>query len=141
MQVKSGFLRKSQVQNYLLRKKTERGDYWSGKSREDKMNQGIMKNPSYSHAKSLTHIVKPKFDYLNEQVHGNSVFGSYWTFNKHSENEHEYRRQIASGLLDMLFFYFISVDYCRFTGRGFEVERFRFYGSYVIKNLPTTTTK
>ena len=122
-------------------KKTERGDYWSGKSREDKMNQGITKNPLFSHAKSFTHIVKPTFDYLNEQVHGNSVFGSYWTFNKHGENEHEYRRQIASGLLYLMFFYFISVDFCRFTGRGLEVERFRFYVSYINEKIPTATTK
>ena len=116
-------------------KTAERGDFWSGKSRENKIHQGIMMNPTYSHAKSFANIVKPTFDYLNEQVHGNFVFGSYWTFNKHGENEHEYRKQIASGLLTLLFFQFISVDFCRFTGRGFEVERFRFYNSYIIKTF------
>ena len=111
---------------------SNRGDYWSGESREDKADKGIMSNPSYNSGKSITSIIKPTFDYLNEQVHGNSIFGSYWSFSKHGANELEYRRQIASGLLNLLFFYFLSHDYCVSNGRVSEVERFRFYGSYVI---------
>jgi hypothetical protein len=116
-------------------KNTERGDFWSGKSREDKTNQGIMKHTKDSRAESFINILKPTFDYLNEQVHGNFVFGSYWTFNKHGENDPEYRKQIASGLLALLLFQLISVDFCRFTGRGSEVEHFRFYNSYIIENF------
>lgn len=114
---------------------TNHGDYWSGEKREDKSDKGIMSNPSYNRGKSITSIIKPTFDYLNEQVHGNFIFGSYWSFNKHGENEIEYLRQIGSGLLNLLFFYFLSHDYCVSNGRASEVERFRFYGSYVIERF------
>jgi len=116
---------------------TNRGDYWSGESREDKADKGIMSNPSYSRRQSCStedsfiDLIKPTFEYLNEQVHGNSMFGSYWSFNKHSGNELEYRRQIAAGLLKVLFFYWVSHHYCIYNGRVSEVERFRFYASYV----------
>lgn len=46
-------------------KDTGRGDFWSGKSREDKINQGIMKYPpysTYSIANSLADLVKPTFE-------------------------------------------------------------------------------
>ena len=111
---------------------TARGDYWSGKSREEKADQGLK---AYRSRIPFTGIIKPTFEYLNEQVHGNSIFGSYWTFNKHGENELEYRKQIATGLLDIIFFYLMSDAYCKVTGRGSEVVNFRFYGSYIIENF------
>ena len=119
---------------------TNHGDYWSGKSREDKTDQGIVKNPMYRNAKSLADLVKPRFEYLNEQVHGNFLFGAYWSFNKHGRNEIEYRQQIGSGLLNLLLFYFVSDEYCKFTGRGSEVKRFRFYISYVLKFFEKTAS-
>ena len=114
---------------------TDRGDYWSGKSRKEKSKEGIESNPVYSKGNPLSKIIKPTFDYLNEQVHGNFVFGSYWSFNKHGKYEHQYRFQIGSGLLNLLFFYALSHDYCVSNGRASEVERYRFYSSYVIEHF------
>ena len=116
---------------------TKTGDYWSGESREDKALKGIMSNPTYSRGQpcstedSFVDLIKPTFEYLNEQVHGNSIFGSYWSFNKHGVNELEYRRQISAGLLKVLFFYYVSHHYCIYNGRVSEVERFSFYVSHV----------
>ena len=112
-----------------------RGDYWSGKSRKQKSKEGIESNSVYNNGYSLSKIIKPTFEYLNEQVHGNFVFGSYWSFNKHGKYEHQYRYQIASGLLNLLFFYALSHDYCISNGRASEVERFRFYASYILEHL------
>ena len=111
-----------------------KGDYWSGKSREEKINQGILKCPKYNDQQSFVTIV-PIFKNLNERVHGNSMVGLYWSFDKHGTYNDEYRGQVAMGLLNVTTFYFLSDAYCKFTGRGSEVERFVFYESYVLKLL------
>ena len=109
-----------------------KGDYWSGKSREEKINQGILKCPMYFNQKSFIGIGFI-FKYLNEEVHGNSMVGLYWSFDKHGDHQGEYRRQIAMGLLNIILFYFLSHAYCIFTGRGSEVKHFDFYESDVLK--------
>ena len=116
---------------------TDRGDYWSGVSREEKSDKGIMSNSSYNKGGSITDLIKPTFKYLNEHVHGNFVFGSYWSFNKHGK---QYLFQIGSGLLNLLFFYALSHDYCISNGRGSEVARFRFYASYILEHLGESFT-
>lgn len=112
-----------------------RGDYWSGKSREEKVAQGMQKYPPLENDKSFAGIVKPTFDWLNEQVHGNTMVALYWSFDKHGSYKDEYRRQITTGLLSLILFYLLSHAYCNFTGRGSEVERFGFYKSYIIEKF------
>lgn len=112
-----------------------RGDYWSGKSRDEKVKQGILKYPPIGENNSFADMVKPTFGYLNEQVHGNSMVALYWSFDKHGTYKDEYRLQITTGLLSLILFYLLSHAYCNFTGRGSEVERFGFYKSYIIEDL------
>ena len=109
-------------------------DYWSGMSRKKKVNQGIMKNPQFRGAKSDTDSVKLQFEYLNEHVHANLLVGLYWSFDKHGKYAHEYRSQIASGLLNLWLFYPLSTSYCIFNGRGSEPRKFEFYEKNV-RNL------
>ena len=111
-----------------------KGDYWSGKSRKEKKNQGILKCPMYFNQKSFIDIGFI-FKYLNEEVHGNSMVGLYWSFDKHGDHQGEYRRQIAMGLLNIILFYFLSHAYCIFTSRGSEVKHFAFYESYALELL------
>lgn len=106
-------------------------DFWSGKSRKEKIDQGVNKQPN----NNISHIdgLNRMFTYLNEQVHGNILMGSYWSFNKHGKSE--YRGQIASGLVSVLLFYNVSCSYFQFTGRGFEVKHLDFYDTYIRKVL------
>lgn len=126
----------SMEENQKQRKKTFEkkygklgGDYWSGKSREEKIKQGIMKCPKYRHNHTLDTIVPILFKILNEHVHGNSLVGLYWSFAKHGTYSNEYRKQVAMGLLYVILFYYLSDAFCIFTGRGSEVKRFEFYES------------
>ncbi len=112
-----------------------RGDYWSGKSREEKINQGILKYPKYSEQQSFAAIIVPIFKNLNERVHGNSMVGLYWSFDKHGTYNDEYRGQAAMGLLSVKLFYFLSEAYFVFTGRGGEVKHLQFYKSYTRELL------
>ena len=112
--------------------KTGRGCHWSGKSRADKVNQGVNKQQKTTIKNSDN--LKRVFDYLNEQVHGNVIIGYYWDFDKFGEFEYVYRGQIVAGLSILWIFYTISESYCRFTGRGNEVKRFEHYEPY-IKNF------
>ena len=107
---------------------TDRGDYWSGQSREDKIIQGLSKQPN---GQMQVDNVKNLFGYLNEHVHGNLLVGSYWDFDKYGRFEYEHRGQIVAGLLNLYIFYAVSNAYCKFTGRGNEVERFKIYESRV----------
>ena len=79
-----------------------KGDYWSGKSRKEKIKRGILKCPKYS-GHSFINVVH-LFDSLNERVHGNSMVGLYWSFDKHGKYNDEYRGQVAVGLLYVLIF-------------------------------------
>lgn len=114
--------------------KHKRGDYWSGKSREEKINHGILKCSEYSDQQAFVAIV-PIFKNLNERVHGNTMVGLYWSFDKHGAFNDEYRGQVAMGLLSVMLFHVLSDAYCKFTGRGSEVKHFVFYQSYVLKLL------
>ena len=126
---------KKQIQKAFDQKygKQERGDYWSGKSREEKMDLGLFKCPKYSNNKSFSKTVKDLFKMLNEGVHGNSTVDSYLSFDKDGKHRDEYRRQVTIGLLSIILFYFLSEAYFEFTGRGSEVDRFVFYGSDFLK--------
>ena len=65
------------------------------------------------------------------------IMGSYWSFDKHGEHEHEYRGQIASGLVNVLLFHDVSRSYYEFTGRGFEKKHLELYDSYIrISSFP-----
>ena len=108
-------------------------DSWSGKSREEKINDGLIKQPKVSKTKAQAEKVKPVFEYLNEHVHGNILVGLYWSFDKHGKFEYEYYSQIASGFLNLWHFYLLSDAFCKLTGRGYEIERFDFYDPYVRK--------
>ena len=108
-----------------------KGDYWSGKSRKEKMKLGILKCPKYSE-QSFINVVH-LFDSLNERVHGNSMVGLYWSFDKHGKYNDEYRGQVAVGLLYVILFYVLSDAYFILTGRGSEVDRFKFYESDFLK--------
>ena len=112
-------------------KNTGRGDFWSGKSREEKVEQGLHKYPPVGKDTSFANLVKPIFAGLNERVHGNTMVASYFSFNKH-EYADEYRGQVALGLLTVsVLFYLLTHAYCNFNGRGGEIERFDFYYSYI----------
>ena len=113
--------------------KHKRGDYWSGKSREEKMELGLFKCPKYSNNKSFSNTVKDLFKMLNEGVHGNSTVDSYLSFDKNGEHRDEYLRQVTIGLLGIILFYFLSEAYFVFTGRGDEVDRFQFYEADYLK--------
>ena len=54
-----------------------RGDFWSGKSRKEKIEQGIQKYPPVGTDTSFATMVNPIFAYLNERVHGNTMVASY----------------------------------------------------------------
>ena len=111
---------------------TGRGDFWSGKSREEKVEQGLHKYPPVGKDTSLANMVKPIFANLNEQVHGNTMVASYFNFNKHREYADEYRKQVTLGLLTVsVLFYLLLRAYCNFNGRGSEIKRFDFYYSYI----------
>ena len=114
-----------------------RGDFWSGKSRKEKIEQGIQKYPPIGNEKPFANTVKSIFDYLNEQVHGNTLVILYLTFDKHGEYAYEYRGQVAAGLQHLLFFYFLVHAYCNFNSRGSEIKRFDFYYSYFCDLLIT----
>ena len=107
---------------------TNRGDYWSGKSRKEKITLGVNKQPDSS---LEPENLKFLFEYLNEQVHGNILVGFHWDFNKHGRFEYQTRGQVVAGLLNIWLFYLLSVAYCRFTGRGSEIKRFECYETYV----------
>ena len=107
---------------------TNRGDYWSGKSREEKITLGVNKQPDSS---LEPENLKSLFEYLNEQVHGNILVGFYWDFDKHGKYAYQTRGQVVAGLLSIWLFYSLSMAYCRFTGRGSEIKRFECYEVYV----------
>ena len=113
--------------------KQARGDYWSGKSREEKEDLGLFKCPKYSNNKSFSKTVKDLFKRLNEGVHGNSIVDSYLSFDKHGSDDDKHRELVVIGLLSIILFYFVSEAYFEFTGRGGEVDRFKFYGSDFLK--------
>lgn len=113
-----------------------RGDFWSGKSRKEKVEQGMQKYPPVHNEKSFANVVKSRFDYLNEQVHGNTIGASYFTFDKHGGYADEYRRQVALGLLTLSVpFYVLTHAYCTFNGRRSEIKRFNFFYSYLCNLL------
>ena len=112
-----------------------RGDFWSGKSRKEKIEQGIQKYPPMGNEKSLANTMKSTIEYLNEQVHGNTIVILYLTFDKHGEYAYEYRGQVAVGLQHLLLFYFLVHAYFNFNDRGSEIKRFDFYYSYIC-DLP-----
>ena len=123
-----------------------RGDFWSGKSREEKVKQGIEKYPPIGKNESFANMVKPTFSYLNERVHGNTMVALYFTFNKQGAYADEYQRQVALALLTLsVLFYLLTHAYCNFNGRGSEIKRFDFYYSYVcdllIKNPEETDSE
>ena len=117
---------------------TKVGDYWSGKSREEKVNQGLSKISMYSTSNTLTGLIKPVFEGFNEEVHGNRVVGLYWGFGKRHVRKEVSRRQVTMGLLSIMYFNILAESYCKITGRGSEVRRFEFYPLNVIKLLPKT---
>lgn len=108
-----------------------RGDFWSGKSRNEKIERGIQKYPPMGNDKSLADTMKSTIEYLNEQVHGNTIVLLYLTFDKHGEYAYEYRGQVAVGLQHLLLLYFLVHAYCNFNGRGSEIKRFDLYYSYI----------
>lgn len=112
-----------------------RGDFWSGKSRKEKIEQGIQEYPPMSDEKSLANAMKSTIEYLNEQVHGNTMVILYLTFDKHGEYAYEYRGQVAVGLQHLSLFYFLVHAYCNFNGMGSEIRRFDFYYSYTCDLL------
>ena len=109
-----------------------RGDFWSGKSRKYKEAQGMQKYPPIYNNKSFAKIMKSTFDFLNERVHGNTMVGLYFSFDKHGKYADEYRGQVALGLLTIAHhFYLLTHAYCNFNGRWSEIKRFDFYYSYL----------
>ena len=124
---------REQMENDFKKKYGNPGrDFWSGKSRKEKIDQGLNKQSNIGEV-SHNETFQRTFNYLNEHVHGNILMGSYWSFDKHGDHEHEYRGQIASGLLHVMLFYNVSRSYYDFTGRGFEKKHIEFYESYVHK--------
>lgn len=113
--------------------RTGRGCHWSGKSRKDKVNQGLNKQQKTTIENPGN--LKRLFDYLNEQVHGNILVGYYWDFDKFGKFEYVYRGQVVVGLSIIWIFYIISESYCRFTGRGSEVKRFEHYEPYIKQTV------
>lgn len=113
----------------------DRPDFWSGKSREEKMNQGI-----YKHGidRPIANLLSPIFESFNEEVHGNRAVGLYWVFSKRHVRKEVSRRQVSMGLLNVMLFSFLSKSYCKFTGGGSKINRFAFYESNVIKLLSKT---
>ena len=110
--------------------------FWSGKSRKEKIEQGIQKYPPIGKDTSFANMVKPIFASLNERVHGNTMVASYFSFDKHGEHADEYRGQVALGLLTLsVLFYLLIHAYCHFNGRGSEIKRFDFYYSYICNLL------
>lgn len=107
---------------------TNRGDYWSGKSRAEKAALGVNKQSNDS---VEPENLKPVFEYFNEQVHGNILVGFYWDFNKHGRYEYQTRGQVVAGLLSIWLFYSLSKAYCRFTGRGSETKHFECYKTHL----------
>ena len=119
-----------------------RGDFWSGKSRKEKIKQGIEKYPPIGKDTSFANMVKPTFSYLNECVHGNTMVESYFSFDKHAEYADESREEVGTGLQTLLLFYLLTYAYCNFNGGGIEIKRFDFYYSYVcdlLKKILRTT--
>lgn len=118
-------------------------DHWSGKTREDKVTQGLNKQ-SKEHWAQVSNV-RYLFGYLNEQVHGNILIGLYWDFDKHGKFEYVYRGQVVAGLLSIWIFYTLSEAYCRFTGRRSEVGQFESYKSHVkpifLRNRQKETTQ
>lgn len=104
-------------------------DHWSGKTREEKVTQGLNKQ-SEDHRAQIDNV-KALFGFLNEHVHGNIFVGLYWDFDKHGRFEYVYRGQVVAGLLNIRVFYFLSEAYCRFTGRGSEIKKFECYEAHV----------
>ena len=114
---------------------TKDGDYWSGKSREEKMNQGMNKTPVHGTGYSLSSLIKPIFENFNEEVHGNRVVRLYWDFGKRHVYTELFRHQVSIGLLNVMYFYALAEAHCILTGRGSETKRFEFYPRNVIKFL------
>lgn len=129
--------KKRKEKSFKKKYKTDgRGDFWSGKSRKEKVEQGMQKYPPLENEKSFVGIVKPTFDWLNERVHGNTMVALYFTFDKQGQYADEYRGQIALGLATLsLLFYLLTHAYCNFSGRGSEIKRFDSYYSYVCRLL------
>ena len=116
-------------------KVTDRGDRWSGKSRQKKMNQGIYK---HGMNKSRADLIKTIFENFNEEVHGNRDIELYWDFSKRHVHKEVSRIQVSIGLLSVMLFSFLSESYCKFTGRGSEANQFAFYEQNVHKLLSKT---
>lgn len=108
-----------------------RGDFWSGKSRQEKIEQGILKYPPIGNENPFANTMKSIVEYLNEQVHGNTIVALYLTFDKHGEYAYEYRGEVAVGLQHLLLFYLLVHAYFNFNGRGSEIKRFDFYYSHI----------
>ena len=108
-----------------------RGDFWSGKSRQEKIEQGILKYPPMGNEKPLANTMKSIVEYLNEQVHGNTIVALYLTFDKHGEYAYEYRGEVAAGLQHLLLFYLLVHAYFNFNGKGSEIKHFDSYYSYL----------
>ncbi len=103
-------------------------DFWSGKSRKEKIDQGINKQLNNNISNDGLNRM---FNYRNEHVHGNILMYSYWSFDKHGKHKDEYRGQIAAGLLNVFLFYVVSCSYYEFTDRGFKKEHLEFYDTYI----------
>ena len=113
-----------------------RGDFWSGKSRKEKVEQGMHKYPPIGKDTPFASMVKSIFAGLNERIHGNTIVASYFSFNKQGEEADEYRRQVALGLLTLsALFYVLIHAYCNVNGRGSEIKRFDSYYSYICNLL------
>lgn len=113
----------------------KRGDYWSGKSRKEKIEQGMQKYPPLCNERFLANIVGSAFSTLNEFVHGNTMVALHLTLDKQGEYADEYRGQIGKGLAFVFYFYLVTHAYLNFNGSGSEIERIDFYFSYVSNTL------
>lgn len=100
-------------------------DYWSGETRENKIAQGLNKQPKEYRIEISN--VKSLFQSLNEFVHGNIIQESHWVLNKHNKFD---RQQLLTGLFNISIFYFLFMGYCNFTGRGGEINRFEWYETH-----------
>ena len=85
-----------------------RGDFWSSKSRKEKIEQGIQKYPPVGTDTSFATMVNPIFASLNERVHGNTMVASYFSFNKQKYAD-EYRGQVALGLLTVSVLFYVLI--------------------------------
>lgn len=101
-------------------------DHWSGETRKNKITQGLNKQSKEYRAQVSN--VQDLIGYLNEHVHGNIVVEFHWDFNKHGRFN---REQIVAGFLNISIFYFLFKAYCRFTGRGGEINQFEWYETHV----------